>query len=81
MLQWSSDGRSLYVGQSTSVSLTVFRLDLETGRRELWREFTPADTAALRAWAYYFAMTPDGKSYAYSTFNTPTDLYLVTGLR
>jgi Tol biopolymer transport system component len=81
LLQWRSDGGSLYVGQSTGVSLKVFRLDLETGGRELWREFRPVDTAALGAWSYYFAMTPDGKSYAYSTFNTPNELYLVTGLR
>jgi hypothetical protein len=80
-LQWSSDGRSLYVGQIGRVPLEVFRLDLATGKRELWRAFTPAETAALRAWSYYFAMTPDGKSYAYSTFNTPSDLYLVTGLK
>jgi Tol biopolymer transport system component len=79
--QWSSDGRSLYVGQAGTVPLKIERLDLATGKREPWREFAPADASALYAWGDYFAMTPDGKSYAYSTFNSPADLYLVTGLR
>jgi Tol biopolymer transport system component/predicted Ser/Thr protein kinase len=81
LLQWSSDGRSLYVGCQSAFMFRVFRLDLATGKRELWRQFTPSDTAALIAWTYYFAMTPDGKSYAYSTVNAPHDLYLVTGLK
>ena len=80
VMQWSSDGRSLYVGHLDIVPLRVFRLDLATGNRELWHEFEPTDTAACFAWSYYFAMTPDGKSYAYSTLNIPSDLYLVTGL-
>ena len=80
VMQWSSDGRSLYVCHLDIVPLRVFRLDLTTGKRELWHEFRPTETAALAAWTYYFAMTPDGKAYAYSTFNLPSDLYLVTGL-
>jgi len=79
-LAWSSDGRSLYVGQSGRLPLRIFRLDLATGKREFWREFAPPDRAALSD-MYYFAMTPDGKAYAYSPFYLPTDLYLVTGLR
>ncbi len=77
LVQWSSDGRSLYVRQG--LPLKVFRLDLATGKRELWREFATAETALSKL--YYFAMTPDGRSYAYSAFSMPSDLYLVTGLR
>ena len=89
-LLWSSDGRSLFVGRGSpggrlsvgsDPSLRVFRLDLTTGRNELWREFTPPDRAALLFPLYNFAMTPDGKSYAYSCLNGPGDLYLVTGLK
>ena len=61
--------------------MSVYRLDLATGKRELWREFTSEDRSGLSNGRYYFAMTPDGKSYAYSSFSVPTDLYLVTGLR
>ncbi len=85
-LMWSSDGRSLFVRPGGRLSMPkdasakVFRLDLTTGRRELWHEFTPADRAAM-PFPLNLAMTPDGKSYAYSSFNAPSDLYLVTGLK
>jgi len=90
-LLWSSDGRSVFVGPrgrpasarpNPSASLQVFRVDLSTGRRELWHEFIPADRAGLAGGTgYNFAMTPDGKSYVYSYLNVPADLYLVTGLK
>jgi len=80
VMQWSSDGRSLYVCRTDIVPMRVFRLDLTTGKRELWREFRPTDSAALLTWSYYFAMTPDARTYAYSSLNMPSDLYLVTGL-
>ena len=77
LLQWSADGRALFVGRFGEVPMKIFRLDLATGRRELWREFTPESAMAH----YYFAMTPDGKSYAYSSDKTSADLYLVTGVQ
>ncbi len=86
-LLWSSDGLSLFVGpiggpaERKSTSLKIFRLDLTTGKRELWHELIPTDRAALFGPLYNFAMTPDGKSYAYSFLNGPSDLYLVTGLK
>jgi eukaryotic-like serine/threonine-protein kinase len=81
LLSWSSDGRALFVGQFRKAPMKIVRLDLATGRREPWREFTPEDPATLLLPLYYFAMTPDGASYAYSSFNVSSDLYLVTGLR
>jgi Tol biopolymer transport system component len=89
-LMWSSDGRSLFVGTSLqpghsssreASSQRVFRLDLATGKREFWREFVPPDQAGLTGSLYNFAMTPDGRSYAYSYFYAPADLYLITGLK
>ena len=82
---WSADGRALYVRQllvGTKSHSDVFRLDLATGRRELWHSFAPPDRAALFDGGFQnFAMTPDGASYAYSFLNVPSDLYLVTGLK
>lgn len=84
-VMWGSDGGSLFVGpasqQRKNASLRIYRLDLVTGRRELWREIVPADPAALLAPLYNFAMTPDGTSYAYSFLRGLSDLYLVNGLK
>jgi Tol biopolymer transport system component len=79
-LKWNSDGHSLFVAQG-GLRFRVFRLDLATGTRELWHEFTPEERAAHPDDLYYLTMTPDGKAYAYSFLALPSDLYLVTGLK
>jgi hypothetical protein len=62
--------------------LKVSRVDLITGKREHWREIVPADpTALIDVEMPVFRMTPDGKSYAYTTWRYPSDLYLVEGLK
>jgi len=80
-LQWSSDGRYLYVGVFHELPMRIYRLDVTTGKRALWRELAPEDTPTMGRFIHYFTMTPDGRTYAYSTQHTSSDLYLVTGLR
>jgi Tol biopolymer transport system component len=87
-LLWASDRRFLFVGPNAPARAAahvtdprVFRLDMTTGRRDLWHEFVPSDRAALAPGLWSFAMTPDGTSYAYSFQNAPSDLYLVTGVK
>ena len=78
VLQWASDGRSLYVGnQGTSMSAS--RIELDTGRRAPWRTFTVPDPAGVSL--YSAVLTPDGRSYAYTYCCVLDDLYLVTGLK
>jgi len=75
----SRDGRSALVGVLGSYSAEVMRVDLATGRRELFKKIGPSDPAGVAL--INAAFTPDGKSYAYSCFNALTQLYLVEGLR
>ncbi len=75
-IQWSDDGRSIYVRRG---SARVFLLDLETGRSRLWKEIMPADPAG--AAFGNIRITPDGKAYAYSLGRTLSQLYLVDGLK
>src|SRR4051812_31161347 len=75
----SRDGRSALVGVLGSYSADVMRVDLATGRRELFKKIGPSDPAGIDL--VDAAFTPDGKSYAYSCFNALTQLYLVEGLR
>jgi len=81
-IQWSADGRSIYVRQDRQDLNTVriYRLELTTGRREWRNDYIPADP--VRAQQYLpMAMTPDGKSYAYTYGRVNFDLYLVKGLK
>lgn len=77
-VQWSADGKSFYVFRLGGLPARVERIDVESGRSTPWKELAPPDTAgvALRA----VAMTPDGKSYAYSCQFYQTTLYLVENL-
>jgi serine/threonine protein kinase/Tol biopolymer transport system component len=77
-LRWSNDG-VLYISAVGSESLTVFRIDLKTGSRTLWKRFYPMD--AGRANHISVHVTPDARSYAYSDYSVARDLFLIEGLR
>jgi Serine/threonine protein kinase len=79
-IQWNPDGRFLYVHHVGSLPDRVFRVDRETGRRELWRELMPSDSAGLVA-IFGISLSADGKSYAYTYARDLSDLYLVEGVR
>jgi len=75
----SPDGRSVLVGVLSSYSADVMRVDLASGRRELFKKIGPSDPAGVAL--YQVVFTPDGKYYAYSCGNELSQLYLVEGLR
>ena len=79
-VRWSADGRSLYVLRRSEAPARVYLVDLETGRRTLWRELSPPDPAGVIQIGP-IVITPDGKSYVYSYRRILDDLYLVKGLR
>jgi len=79
-VQWSPDGKFFYVYRRGDVPARVFRVELATGRRELWKELEPGDTTGLEEVANIW-LTPDGRSYVYNHIRTLSDLYLAEGLR
>ena len=80
-VQWSADGASIYLRREGELPLKVYRYDLATGKRALWKEVMPADRAGV-IFIDRFQMTPDATAYAYSfTRITSSDLYLVEGVK
>ncbi|MEO8034013.1 MAG: hypothetical protein ABI837_06230, partial [Acidobacteriota bacterium] len=79
-VQWSSDGTSLYVYKPSAMPAQVFRINLASGARELWKEFSPADPSGVYKIAPVM-ITPDATAYAYDSLRTMSDLYLIEGLR
>ena len=75
----SADGRSALVGVLGGYSTDVMRVDLTSGKRELFKKIGPSDPTGVLMVDVVF--TPDGKYYAYSCFNSLSQLYLVEGLR
>jgi len=65
---------------TTTVPMRVSKLDLDTGKREPFKEIEPGDLAGLKS-IPNLRFSADGKSYAYSTFRILSDLYVVSGLQ
>jgi len=73
------DANSLLLGMRR-VPLDVTRVDITTGRRELWKQIVPADSAGVQSIAL-IRFSADGKSYAYTISRILSDLYVVEKLR
>jgi serine/threonine protein kinase len=78
-VQWSADGRSLFVFRTGRVSVNIDRIELETGARTRWIEIHPADAAGIMDIQPIY-MTRDGSRYAYAFRRFLSDLYVVEGL-
>jgi len=79
-IEWTADGHSLYIYRPGELPAKVYRLDLATGARTLWRQLMPSDPAGVERIGP-IRMTPDGKTYVYGYHRTLADLYLVEGLK
>ena len=77
---WSADGESLYVYRTNEAPARVFKVDITTGRRQLWKTIAPADRSGLIT-IDNIVMTPDAQSLAYSYTRILTSLQLAEGLR
>jgi eukaryotic-like serine/threonine-protein kinase len=77
--QRSADGRFLYVHRRGETPAKVYRLELATGKKELWRTLMPADAAGVSNIGP--GPAPSGESYVYGYFRLLSDLYLVKGVK
>jgi hypothetical protein len=79
-VQWSSDGKSIYVRGAEEQPLTLHRIDLASGRRERWKELAPPDMAGFLEYGVGprgVRVTADGRFYAY-TFITDLERLTLT---
>lgn len=79
-LQWNADRKSVYVSQGFTSPIKIFLIDLQSGRRSLWKEIAPADPVGVHG-VDSIHITPDGKAYVYSYRRVLSDLFLVKGIK
>jgi Tol biopolymer transport system component len=79
-IRWTGDGRAIWIYRPNEVPAKIYRLDVTTAERSLWKELTPPDPAGVLLMGP-IVMTPDGKSYVYSYRRTLDELFLVEGLK
>ena len=77
---WTADDRALFVQAQGGPGARIDRLDLATGRRELWKEILPSDpTGVIRTSSVI--ISPDGSFYVYAYSRVLSNLFLVEGLK
>ena len=76
--QWGDDGETLYVQPLDSRE--IYRVNMSTGERSLWRELAPADPAGLLA-IEDVEVSRDGRQIVYSYARILSDLFVVDGLK
>jgi len=73
------DGKTLLV-RNRNIPVQLTKVDLATGRRQPWKEISPADPAGALM-IVGMRVSADGNSYAYSMGRVLSDLFVVDGLR
>jgi eukaryotic-like serine/threonine-protein kinase len=78
---WSPDGKSLYavLRRQREKTRAVYRVDIETGKMELWKTFGEGVAGSVRPTAHY--LPGDGGAYAYLYDQTLSQVYVVRGMR
>jgi len=78
VVAWIEGG--LVISEDPLAGGVLQRVDPATGERETWANIQPPDPAGIMTLNHYnFAVTPDGRGYAYGWHRAISDLYLVHG--
>ncbi|HKD19807.1 MAG TPA: protein kinase [Thermoanaerobaculia bacterium] len=74
------DDRTLFVEANGQMPLRVYRLDLATGKKTLFKTFEPSDKAGV-SYVRNAVISLDGSAYAYQYRRWLSNLFVATGLR
>ena len=77
---WSSDPRFGYVYERKTAPVKIYRLNLQNGQRQLYKEIDPADETGLYDMSHLL-MSADGRAYVYGYTRLLSELYLVSGVK
>jgi Tol biopolymer transport system component len=80
VIQWSPDGKALLVHDRGRLPITVYSVDVMTGRRSVFKEITEG-AGATDLGVLALSLSPDGVMYAYTHYRIDSTLYLADGLR
>ncbi len=79
-INWTSDGKSIFLYRPGEIAAKVFVMEIATGKRSPWKQLMPSDPAGVETIGPIL-ITPDGKSCVYGYHRTLSDLYMVEGLK
>ena len=79
-LQWSPDGRLLFVRRGDAWPPVIDKVDMVTDQRQTWKVVSPADPVGIEEMGRIY-VTPDGKSYCHDYLRWLSQLFVVEGLQ
>ena len=77
---WTSDPHFFYVYKSREKQIKVFRLNIDTGQRQLFKEIMLPDSAGVCG-PTHLLFSADGREYVYGYVQLLSDLYVVSGVK
>ena len=70
-----ADSKHVFVQATIATGLRIYKVDVVSGRRELWQTITPKDATGLRPMNTPTAITPDGRWMAFGCRTQLGQLY------
>jgi len=74
-IAWASDSQHVYAQIPSPAGATIYKVNLETGQRELWQELRPKDSVGLVPMRGGAGITPDGRWIAFTSTTQLSQLY------
>jgi eukaryotic-like serine/threonine-protein kinase len=78
-IQWLDDNRTLLVRRRPGIPVPVYKVDVVTGRRTLWKQFDVADKVGVNGIGF-ISVSRDGAHYLYAPGHAFSVLYSVEGI-
>jgi len=74
-IAWASDSKHIYVQAVVATGIDIYKVDADTGQRELWQRITPKEVVGLSPMKIPIGITPDGRWMAYNSRTQLGQLY------
>jgi hypothetical protein len=74
-IAWASDSKHVFTQARTTTGLNIYKVDVESGQRELWQVIAPKEQLGLQPMTFPTAITPDGHWIAFNYRTYAGQLY------
>jgi eukaryotic-like serine/threonine-protein kinase len=74
-LDWDQDNQHLFVARDSETEGTIFRMDINSGKHEVWKQVRAADPAGQVQISKFF-VTQSGNAYTYTGTRILSTLYI-----
>ncbi|MGB8539612.1 MAG: winged helix-turn-helix domain-containing protein [Acidobacteriaceae bacterium] len=80
IISWTADPHYVYASSGSIAPVKIYRLNIENGQRQLFKEINPSDETGLCDLTMIL-FSANGKAYVYGYTRLLSEIYLVKGLK